>query len=307
MAWPSRVVLAISAFKTDEAVLALLASVCDGPATGPFSGVIVVDSLGSGRIPGEILSRGWTGVTYHSADRNLGSAGNLAERLQRAARTPADFVYAVNHDAPLDLASVATLVAAAAQIPRIGAAYPLRRRSGRDGTYDLTGKTRFPLRYHGSQRRPAEPVFDVFWGSSNGTLYALAPVREGLLPMADLWMGWEDLAYGWALADAGWRQVVVTDAVFEDPYEYATRGVGPVRAKLTSKPSWYAYYFSRNLVLASRRARPPVRVRARVIARIAAEIGVTAALRPDRANRLKLLLAGIRDGLRGRAGKYVVP
>lgn len=303
---PVRVTLAISAYRSDDAVIALLEAV-HATAEGMFARILVVDSLGSGRIAGEILARGWTAVDYRSYDRNLGSAGNLAERLRIAAEGPADAVYALNHDAPFDLGVLRALADVAAATPRMGAIYPLRRRVGREGTWDLTGKVRFPVRYRWVATPPPGPAFDVFWGSSNGTLYGLDPVRAGLLPMADLWMGWEDLIYGWALTDGGWRQRIAVGAVFDDPYEYVA-APGPVlKTRLTDKPAWYAYYFTRNLILGTRRTRRPLVVQARVVARIVGELGVSATLRNSRRKRVRLLLAGIRDGLLGRAGKYRVP
>lgn len=303
---PLRVALAISAYRSDDAVIALLEAV-HATAAGLFSRILVVDSLGSGRIAGEILARGWTAVDYRSYDRNLGSAGNLAERLRLAAEGAADAVYALNHDAPFDLAVLRALCAVAAATPRMGAIYPLRRRVGREGTWDMTGTVRFPVRYKWTDAPPPGPALDVYWGSSNGTLYALDPVRAGLLPMGDLWMGWEDLIYGWALTDGGWAQRIAVGAVFDDPYEYTQARTPLLRARLTDKPTWYAYYFTRNLILGTRRTRRPLVVRARIVARIAAELGVSATLRSSRRKRVRLLLAGIRDGLLGRAGKYRVP
>ncbi len=292
------VALAISSFRNDEAVLALLERV--PPDT--FRSVLVVDSLGTGRIPREILGRGWTHVAYRSVDRNLGSAGNLQLRLEAAAATGAEWVYAVNHDAALNPATIRALVDVAHANPGLGAVYPLRRRPGRGGTFDLTGTHRFPLRYHGVTEAPTG-LLDVWWGSSNGTLYALEPVRRGIVPDGGLWMGWEDLLYGWVLADRGYRQVVATDAVFDDPYEY--KQVGGV--SITDKPSWYAYYFARNLVLASSRAKVPASVKAQLVARIAGEFAVSATLRSKRRERLGLLTAGLVDGFRGKTGKYRVP
>jgi hypothetical protein len=294
------VVLAVSSFRNDDAVLALLERAHAAPH--PFRAILVVDSLGTGRIPAAILGRGWTDTTYRSVDRNLGSAGNLQLRLELAAATGADWVYAVNHDAALVPETVAALLAVAEANPDLGAVYPLRRRPGRGGTYDLTGTRRFPLRYRGVKERPTG-LLPAWWGSSNGTLYALRPVRGGLVPWGDLWMGWEDLLYGWNLAEHGYRQVIATDAVFDDPYEYK-RAAGVL---ITDKPSWYAYYFARNLILASGRTRLPPRIAAELAVRIAGEFAVSATLRSKRRERLRLLAAGVRDGLRNKTGKYVVP
>jgi GT2 family glycosyltransferase len=292
------ITLAIATFRHDDAVLALL----ERAQALPFHAILVVDSLGTGRIPAEIVSRGWTRVAYHNADRNLGSAGNLQKRLELAGATGADWVYAVNHDAALEPSTFAALARVAAENPDLGAIYPLRRRPGRGGTYDLTGTHRFPLRYDGTVDRPTG-LIDAWWGSSNGTLYALRPVRAGLVPWGELWMGWEDLLYGWMLAEHGYRQVIATDAVFDDPYEY--KRVGP--ATITDKPSWYAYYFARNLLLAAQRAHLPPAIKAQLAVRIAGEFAVSATLRSRRRERLGLLATGVRDGLRGTTGKFRVP
>ena len=95
--------------------------------------------------------------------------------------------------------------------------------------------------------------------------------------------------------------------MFDDPYEYAQVPNRFLRAKLTEKPSWYSYYFARNLVLGTRRTRRPLKVTIGVAARIVAELGVSATLRKSRRQRVRLLLAGLRDGLLGRAGKYRLP
>jgi hypothetical protein len=120
-------------------------------------------------------------------------------------------------------------------------------------------------------------------------------------------MGWEDLAYGWMLADAGYAQVVATEAVFEDPMEYATRTVAGRSVTLTDKPPWYSYYFARNLMLASRWTHRSLGVRARVAARISGEVVVSATLRSRRRERLRLLASGVWDGLRDVRGKSDVP
>ena len=306
-----RAVLAVSTYRYDEAVLTLLEGARKDAALELFERVLVVDSIGTGRMPAELAARFGSQVQYHAADRNLGSAGNLALRLQLAADAGADVVYAVNHDGSVERATVTRLFQAACELgatsatPRFGALFPLRRLTHRQGRYDLTGRWSFPVPSRLHAEKPREPLLEVYWSSSNPALYALAPVREGLTPWGDLWMGWEDLGYGWLLHRHGLKQYVVTDAVTDDGYEL--RPVAGSSVYISDKPAWYAYYAARNLVLVTKRVRPgPLRALA-VASRIALEAGDTVVARRDKRARLSYLAHGVADGLRGRTGKWRLP
>lgn len=298
-----RVCLAISSFKNDDAVLGLLDHV--GDALPRFGRVLVVDSLGSGRFPSALAERGLERrVEYHCFPENLGSAGNLAHRLRLAGSGDADFVYALNHDGDLRPEAIAQLVRLADQsTPRPGAVYPLRRMTDRGNAYDVTGRYRFPFTAIRSRKPPPSTLNEVFWSSSNGALYSLEPVKRGLLPFADLWMGYEDLGYGWLLHENGYRQFVARDVLVDDSYEYRRSPVGYI----TRKPGWYAYYFARNLLLTSRRTHQPVHVQGLALSRVLLEFGITLALRTDKTMRLRATAEGLLDGLLGRPGKWRLP
>src|SRR5690606_5841691 len=260
----------------------------------------------TGAVPEAIAANGWDDrVQYFDHAANLGSAGNLARRLELAAERGHDWVYAINHDGDVDVSVVRSLVACGEALDPVGAVYPLRYKEGR-GKYDLTGRQALPLPFKGSVHRPSAKLLDTYWGSSNGTLYATAPVREGLSPWADLWMGWEDLGYGWLLQKHGWRQVILTDVESRDPYEYVTHG-GARGVTITRKPAWYAYYQVRNLILVTRRNDQPLSHWLTVAGRIWLEVALTTALRPDKLTRYKLLARGVVDGVPGRSGKSDVP
>lgn len=298
----AKVCLAISSFRNDDAVSALLEAVVPlVPAV--FTQVIVVDSLGTQALPELIERRGWKHVRYESARVNLGSAGNLARRLQLAAESGAEFVYALNHDGQISQGTVSALVRAATSTARIGAAYPLRTLPNRGGVYDVTGTSRCLLPRRTRLCAPTQQILPAYWGSSNGALYSLKPVRAGLLPCGDFWMGWEDLGYGWLLDSSGYRQIIVCDAVFEDPYEFRAVQRRARGVYVTEKPAWYAYYFARNLLLIRRQLRPAWPMGASLVSRILLEAGVTALLRPQKRERFALLARGVRDGLRGVTGQ----
>jgi hypothetical protein len=305
-----QVCLVIATFRQDEAVIGLLDELCDEAGDHPFGSVIVVDSQGSGRIAAHVEVRGLKRVSYESAAHNLGSAGNLARRLELAAQTVATWAYAINHDGELRWEAIEALVSygerAQERGERVGALYPLRYTT-RLGKYNLTGKSSLPIPYIGTKVKPTEESFRVWWASSNGALYALAPVREGLLPWAQLWMGWEDLGYGWLLASCDWTQHVVTGAIFEDGYEYKAAGRGAGRVQITDKPTWYAYYQVRNMILITRWCGRGPLTWGMVAWRVTQEVVLTGTLRPDKQRRLSFLLSGLRDGLLGRSGKWRYP
>ncbi|HYO97423.1 MAG TPA: hypothetical protein VER33_23085, partial [Polyangiaceae bacterium] len=72
---------------------------------------------------------------------------------------------------------------------------------------------------------------------------------------------------------------------------------------LSDKPSWYAYYAARNLVLIGNRLSTDWPVHASLGCRIAMECGVTLLARPKKRERLRLIAQGVLDGWRGRSGK----
>ncbi len=303
------VCLIIATFRQDDAVLGLLEDAYEGGTTHPFCHIIVVDSMGSGAIQEAIEAKQWEGITYKNAPENLGSAGNLALRLELASEhEQATWAYALNHDGELDWSTLEALLdhAARHEDARIGALYPLRYTTHLK-KYNLTGTSSLPIPYVGTTTRPEGPSFPVYWASSNGAFYHLGPVREGLLPWKDLWMGWEDLGYGWLLHRRGWRQDVVCDAVFEDGYEYKTHGTGQASVNISDKPTWYAYYQMRNLILVTRRNERGAATWACVAGRVGLEFGLSLTLRKDKARRLKFLLSGIRDGALNTTGKWAYP
>lgn len=299
----ARVCLAISSFRNDGTVLELLAK--QGAALASFGRVLVVDSLGTGSFPAELAKLSLPcAIEYHCFESNLGSAGNLAQRLALAAAGPGDFVYAVNHDGDLQLDAIAQLVRLAHSVAgELGAIYPLRRMTQRRGAFDVTGRFRFPFTALRSMTPPRQALSPVYWSSSNGALYALTPIRRGLLPFAELWMGFEDLAYGWLLRSHGYEQLVARDVRVDDGYEYRKVGASHV----IDKPSWYAYYYARNMLLVPWLTQQPLWVHGLAWLRVLLELLVTLLLRTDKKARLLATVEGMADGARHVRGKWHLP
>lgn len=303
----ARVALAISAYRSDDSVIRLLESAFT-PGQPRFGVVLVVDSLGSGQITRVALGRGWK-VDYVNADRNLGSAGNLDLRLQTTAELGMDWCFAVNHDGVVEPTKVLALLRHGSQRERVGAVYPQLIFSSADhrpdsirrgfGTLGLLGR--------GQPTNDNCAAIEVAWSSSNGALYNLQPIRDGITAWPDLWMGYEDLALGWELQSRGWVQLVCTDVFVTDNYEFRPVRLFGRTVHLASKPSWYAYYQIRNLLLIARRARGTAVGWGGILLRFLADVALTLFYRSQKRERLHLLFKGALDGLRGISGKGPVP
>jgi GT2 family glycosyltransferase len=295
-----RIWLVISSFRNDEQVIGIIDEV-QKSAPDLFERILVIDSNGTGQMPELIHQRGWLNVEYRTYENNLGSGGNLAERLRIAAGSGADYAYALNHDGHVDPGIVRTLLQAAETIINLGAAYPLGYLIS-VGLYNLTGTRELPLPRKLVRSVQQGPLINVFWSSSNGALYSLVPAKKGILPWEAMWMAWEDLEYGWRLYDAGYRQVIVRDAVFHDNNEYARSRLGNV----TDKPPWRSYYQIRNLILAVRRSRRRLLFYAIAFCRAALECGLILMVRSNKWKRLRLLWFGIIDGIKGVEGQKLM-
>lgn len=298
------VVVAISAFRSDEAVIALLDRMF-ATAEVPFAEVIVVDSLGTGAIGRTIAERNWP-ARYENADRNLGSAGNLQRRLELAAATGAGWCFTVNHDGEVDQQKIARLRMHGEAGDRVGAVYPELRYSKREGVADAPRRSFAPTAAF-VDKMEAAGCITVNWSSSNCALYRLDAVREGAEVWGDLWMGFEDLAFGWSLHDGGWVQLLCPDVTVEDHYEYRQVRVLGTSAYIPDKPDWYPYYLTRNLITIARRTSRQAIGLGTLARRVLREVGVTVLFRKEKMKRLKFLWWGARDGLAGLRGKGPVP
>ena len=287
---PITVWLAISSYRNDEDVVRIVQQVLSH-GQKIFGRILVVDSEGTGTLPKVICGRGWDSVEYRCYDQNLGSGGNLRERLRLAAEGDADYVYALNHDGHFEADTFHKLLNVAESIADLGAAYPLAYLSNAH-SYNVTGTRELPLPAKLVARPPSGPLIEVFWSSSNGALYSLEPVRQGVLPWGAMWMAWEDLEYGWRLSTHGYRQVIVCDAVYPDNYEYKNTWLG----RIVDKPAWRTYYNSRNLTLAVRRSRNRPVFHAAVFYRLLRELALILLARGCKCERITGLFMGALHG-----------
>jgi GT2 family glycosyltransferase len=295
-----RVVLAISTFRTDEKVIALLEGHFS-EGNSPFAAVAVVDSLSSGLLEQTIRANQWP-VHFWNADHNLGAAGNFAKRMEIAAAYGADWCYTVNADGEIKTDAVRAMVECAAGQEKVGAVYPRRFKPNVGNSWEAP---RTSLWMRSEMLRGADAVNDVIevmWGSSNGALYSLAPLRSGLECWTDLWLAWEDLAYSALLHFNGWKQLLCPRAEFIDDYEYQSVRLFNRTIHIADRPAWYAFYHARNLVLIARRLRPGFEGWSFVMRRLIQEAILVMLFKKKKTRRIGLMVRGIRDGLLNKGG-----
>jgi len=298
-----RVALAISAYHSDDAVIRLLGKIFTG-SHPHFGAVIVVDSLGRGQILDAVKSNRWD-IHYINADRNLGSAGNLDARVRTAAGLGLDWCFAVNHDGEVDFAKVLQLTQLGQSQPKIGAVYPQLVFSNADERLDSPRRSFSTLGLLNGQSETG--VTEVSWSSSNCALYNLDAIREGVSAWPHLWMGYEDLAIGWELQRRGWSQLLDHSVKVIDSYEYRPVRFFGRRIHIAAKPSWYNYYQLRNLWLIASQSGGGATTKVGVLRRLIIDVLLILLYRDRKAERLRLLLLGLRDGIRGITGKGPVP
>lgn len=300
------VTIAISAFRSDDAVISLLEEIFAAPHPEVRS-VIVVDSLGSGIISETAVARQWQ-LQYENNNTNLGSAGNLARRMELAAETGAEWCLCLNHDANWESCRLSVMLSAARSRPRVGAVYPMLDHSPRKPRWE-DGRRHFKpsAGTRLSEIPKDQPAAEVLWSSSNSALYSLAPLTENISIMSDLWMGYEDLAYGLALYQGNWTQLSCRSAQLTQVFDYVPRRLLGRTLHIPDKPVWYSYYNIRNLILIWRQyGTKGVSLRTILWKFVQSSIR-TLLLEDKKVERLQLLYMGALAGITGKTGKGPYP
>lgn len=300
------VVIAISAFRSDTEVISLLESIFAHPHP-EVRAVIVVDSLGNGIIAEIAATRKWP-LWYENASTNLGSAGNLARRMELAAETGAEWCLCLNHDANWEVDRLSAMMSAARSRPRVGAVYPMLDHSPREPRWE-DGRRHFrPSAGTRLSEIPKDgPTAEILWSSSNSALYSLAPLSENIAVMGDLWMGYEDLAYGIALRQGGWIQLSCRSAQLTQVFDYVPRRFFWRTLHIPDKPIWYSYYNIRNLILIWRQYGARVLPLKTVWSKLIQSCLRTLVFEDKSIARLRMIFRGVLAGIRNERGKGPFP
>lgn len=279
----NKIILAISVFRSDEKVINLLTSVFIGNES-PYLDVIIVDSQPTGLLEQYIADKKLK-LKYITSDNNLGSAGNLQSRLEEASKnSDADWCFCLNHDAYYTKEFAKSFLEEANKLTgKIGAVFPTR-------SYD-----------NGRIIDSKQSNRELTWSSSNGCLYSLKPIRDGLRPAAELWMGWEDYFYCITLCDNGYRNFLVNSLPFIDSYEYQQKNILGLQFKLNNKPPWYDYYSIRNLIYIYK-VRTVDKLFLSLFFKVVVNSLILSLLKSNKFKRISLFYKGIVDGINDRMG-----
>ena len=270
--------------------------------THPNFRILVVDN-GSTDGSTERLRALGDRITLIESTKNLGYTGGNNLGMARAMADGADYVWLFNNDAIAEPDTLARLVAACEADPGIGLASPLVRDDAdpalihfAGGRFDLDTPIYEPTEDLEKARawQEADPGHMALWGTAMLARRALVE-KIGLLDER-IFAYWEDIDYSIRGALAGFRNVMVFDAVVfhaAKPTILSPREVKP----------YYFYFMARNEILMWRKFCRPVkflksvrwtlRRQARQIARMT-----------DSAPHVDAVLDGIWDGLRGKGGGY---
>lgn len=286
------VVAVVLTFRRERLASQVVRGLIEDEGFSPSDVIVVVN--GEGGLDDRVLA---SRVQMLRLPENVGPAGGFRAGLVAAAERGATWAYLCEDDIGLfDLPS-----------PRVGqvldrlAALPRPRAEG-IGAVVAYGRTVDPST---GRTVPAEvPSGEDFatvdaaaWGAS---LISCDVVRHGILPDDDMFFGYEDFDFWYALQRSGYSLLLdvptaqaVSDRVFHEAREEALRGARPTDAE----EPWRRYYEARNFMVLRRRYGHAGWTRSHVVMTFR-----RAQLSPTWAHR-KAAVHGLFDGLRGRTGK----
>ncbi len=250
--------------------------------------VVVVDNASRGG--DEVLaSAERAGARVVRLERNSGVAGGLAALLREAGAH--DWLLTLDQDSRATPEMVRRLVAAAATAgPDVAVVAPLVRDAA-------TGAVQ-----QGSPGGAAHPVDRVL---TSGALCRVAALERVGGFWEELFIDYVDFDLSHRLRRSGWTLLVDPAAELEHSIgSPRVHRVGPLSVRTSNHSADRVYYRYRNFVLVARSgvARDDARWALRSLLALAWTPLRIAAFENDRRAKLRAVVAGVRDGLRGRGG-----
>ncbi len=273
--------------------------------THPNFRILVVDN-GSTDGSTERLRALGDRITLIESQENLGYTGGNNLAIREALKGEAGYVWLFNNDAVAEPDTLARLVAACEADPGIGLASPLVRDDAdpalihfAGGRFDLDTPIYEPTEDLEKARawQEADPGHMALWGTAMLARRALVE-KIGLLDER-IFAYWEDIDYSIRGALAGFRNVMVFDAVIfhaAKPTILSPREVKP----------YYFYFMTRNEILLWRKFCPLKKYLRAALWTILRQSRQIERMRDSRAH-VDAVRAGIWDGLRGKGGAYHPP
>ena len=273
--------------------------------THPNFRILVVDN-GSTDGSTERLRALGDRITLIESKENLGYTGGNNLAIREALKGEAGYVWLFNNDAVAEPDTLARLVAACEADPGIGLASPLVRDDAdpalihfAGGRFDLDTPIYEPTEDLEKARawQEADPGHMALWGTAMLARRALVE-KIGLLDER-IFAYWEDIYYSIRGALAGFRNVMVFDAVVfhaAKPTILSPREVKP----------YYFYFMTRNEILLWHKFCPMKKYLRAALWTILRQSRQIERMRDSQAH-VDAVRAGIWDGLRGKGGAYQTP
>jgi rhamnosyltransferase len=261
--------------------------------------VIVVDNASSGAARTMLDRLAVSGrVDRITLDDNVGIAAALNRGLVRGMDAGSSWALTLDQDSLAHEEMVKELVG-------VYWAYPFRARLGVLGANyveETTGTTALRKR-----AVPRESWLEVDEVITSGSLVSLAAFREVGPFREDLFIYYVDHEYCKRLRDAGYRVVLTREPLMtHQTGSSRLLSVGGREVIALNYPPWRSYYIVRNgLVIAKEHWRDDPRWALRRAHVVLKRIVVTLCFEEERALKLKYILQGVGDGLRGRTGNQV--
>ena len=242
-------------------------------------------------------------ITLIESETNLGYTGGNNLGIARAMAEGAAYIWLLNNDAIVAPDTLARLIAVAEADPGIGLLSPLvcddQDRAlvhFAGGRFDLGAPRYTPTEdlAEGRAWQAADPGRMALWGTA---MLARRALVEKIGPLDErIFAYWEDIDYSIRSALAGFRNVMVFDAVIF----HAAKPT--IRSPKEVKP-YYFYFMTRNEILMWRKFCPPVKFLKSVRWTILRQSRQIARMKDSPAH-VDAVLDGIWDGLRGKGGGY---
>ena len=273
--------------------------------THPNFRLLVVDN---GSTDGSVESLRALGdrITLIESEKNLGYTGGNNLGMRRALAEGADYLWLFNNDAIAEPETLARLIAVAEADPAIGLLSPLvcddRDRAlihFAGGRFDLDTPIYEPTEDLEKARawQEADPGHMALWGTAMLARRALVE-KIGLLDER-IFAYWEDIDYSIRGALAGFRNVMVFDAVIFHAAKPTILSPGEV------KP-YYFYFMTRNELLLWRKFCPLKKYLRAALWTLLRQSRQIARMQDSQAH-VDAVRAGIWDGFWGKGGAYHPP
>ena len=286
-----RVVLVIVTFNRSSVLAETLRA--SAGQTRPPDAVLVVDN-GSRDDTVEMITRDFPEVEVLEAGDNIGYGAGLALGMRKTAGRNFDAYWLMDDDSAPEPQALAALLRAVKAAP---SAAVLALRGG-----SFTGGWVRHLKQPSEVRRFPElgsGIHALHFCLADGTLVKQEVVDSVGYPREDFFMMFEDIEYSYRIRRAGFNIGVLSVDLMRRA-NLGSRGDG------SGKSAWRTYYKARNHLRMALESRSPVAL-AGCTARLIRLFASALLSQQNGPARARMLLAGVRDGVRGRMGRTVEP